>query len=126
MFRQSSAQPDDGQGGPGPSAHQDGGPGKRERVHLKGDSRIRGQINRDLILKSGGGDTRGDGGSGVVGAVDHQPGSHQQGQRGIHVVRNLIGARLGHGEHRVAGIGGNIGGQNLGCLLYTSPSPRDS
>ena len=28
-------QPDDGQGGPGSAAHQNGGPGKRERVHLK-------------------------------------------------------------------------------------------
>ena len=30
------------------------------------------------------------------------------------MVRNLIGARLGHGEHCVAGIGGDASGQDLG------------
>ena len=30
------------------------------------------------------------------------------------MVRYLIGARRGHGKHRVPGVGRDVGGQNLG------------
>ena len=113
IFRFCPVQPDDGQRGACPAAGQDGVSGKSHGIHLKRDGGVCGQVNRDLILKSGGGDFRGDGGGDIVDAVDHQPGSHRQSLSGIHMVRNPIGARFRHGEHGILGIGRDTGGQNL-------------
>lgn len=56
----------------------------------------------------------GDGRCDVIGAINDQPCSHQQGQGGIHMVRDFIGTRRSHGKYRVSGVDGDVQGQHLG------------